>query len=116
MVSAFIFCVGDCPFDPEQIPTYADACREVTGCCAGHQEVGMCSTRCGSWGMYIILTSAKVNKAEPTLALKPRGDYLRNTQEGASGPKIGHVCVSINIFKKVFNQNASSLRLLNLYE
>ena len=52
-------------------PTSADACGEVTGFDASCQEVGICSTRGGSQGMYIIFAFTKqVNKAEPTLALK----------------------------------------------
>ena len=31
----------------------------------------------------------KLNKAEPTLALKPRGD----PKQGTSGPKMGHICL-----------------------
>ena len=67
---------------------YADACGEVTGHAAGHQEVGMCSTRDGSWGMYITFAFAKkkANKAEPTLALKPRGDVTRNPKQGYLWP------------------------------
>ena len=34
------------------------------------------------------------NKAEPTLALKPRGDVTRNPKQGYQWPKIGHVNVS----------------------
>ena len=50
---------------------------------AGRQEVGKCSTRGESWGMYITFTSAKIaNKAEPTLALKPRGNVTRNPKQG----------------------------------
>ena len=53
--SAFVFCA------------LADACRKATGGHAGCQEVSMCSTTAGSQRMYITITSAKVNKAEPTL-------------------------------------------------
>ena len=67
----FVFCLGDCSFESEPSSTFADVCGEVTSCTAGCQEVGMCGTRGGSQGMYITFTSAKkVNKAEPTLALK----------------------------------------------
>ena len=57
--SGFVFFPGDCPFESEPSPTSADACREVTSCTAGHQEVDMCSTRGGSQGMYITFTPAK---------------------------------------------------------
>ena len=50
--------------------------------------------------MYITFTSAKIaNKAEPTLALKPRGDVTRNPKQGYQWPqKKGHV--SAKNFKK----------------
>ena len=84
--SAFVDCVGDCPFDPEPLPTFAETCREVTGCNASCQVVGKCSTRAISQGMYITFASAKANKAEPTLALKPRGDVTRNPKQGYQWP------------------------------
>ena len=60
--------------------------------CAGCQEVGKCSTRGESLGMYITFASAKIaNKAEPTLALKPRGDVTRNPKQGYQWPLKGHV-------------------------
>ena len=59
---------------------------------AGRQEVGKCSTRGESWGMYITFASAKIaNKAEPTLALKPRGDVTRKPKQGYQWPQKGHV-------------------------
>ena len=39
--------------------TSATVCGDRTGDDAGHQEVGMCSTRGGSWGMYITFASKK---------------------------------------------------------
>ena len=54
------------------IPLLKHACRETIGHYAGHKEVGRCSMRGGSWGMFITFASTKVNKVEPTLALKPR--------------------------------------------
>ena len=75
---AFVFCAGDCPFKSEPTHTSADACEKVTGCDASYQEVGRCRTRGGSQRMYIAFTSAKANKAEPILTLKPRGDITRN--------------------------------------
>ena len=56
--SAFVFCLGDCPFKSEPSPTSADACGEVTDCTAGCQKVSMCSTRGGSQGIYITCASA----------------------------------------------------------
>ena len=69
-------------------PTSDDACGEVTGCNTCNQELSRCSTRGRSQGMYITFTSAKqVNKAEPTLALKPRGDVTRNQKQGYQWPQ-----------------------------
>ena len=56
--NVFVFRPGDCPFESEPTPTSADVCEEVTGCTVDHHEVGRCSIRGGSHGMYIILTSA----------------------------------------------------------
>ena len=52
---------------------------------AGHQEVGKCSTRGGSWGMYIAFTSA-MRIRQATLVLKPRGDVTRNPKQGCQCP------------------------------
>ena len=42
--------------------------------------------------MYVTFASTKVNKAESTLALTPRGDVTKNAKH--DGPKIGpHTCV-----------------------
>ena len=76
--STLVFCAGD----PEPIPTSAQACGEATGCHAGHREVGRCSTRGGSQGMYITFTSTKVNKAEPIHVLKPRINVTSNPKHG----------------------------------
>ena len=44
------------------------------------------------------------NKAEPTLALKPRGDITRSLKQGSSGPtKRTHVLQ--NFFKKKFKKS-----------
>ena len=67
--------------------TSTDACWEVTGCDASCQEVGRCSTRGGSQGMYYIHLHKKANKAEPTLALKPRGDLTRNPKQWYQWPQ-----------------------------
>ena len=67
---------------------------------AGHQEVGKCSTRGESWGMYVTFASAKIaNKAEPTMALKPRGDVTRNPKQGYQWPQ-KRTCVRQKTLKK----------------
>ena len=61
---------------------------------AGRQEVSKCSTRGESWGMYITFASAKiVNKAEPTLALKPRGDVTMKSKTGVPVAPQKRTCV-----------------------
>ena len=53
----------------------------------------MCSTRGGLGNVhYCCLCNA--NKAEPTLALNPRGDITRNPKQGYQWPQIGHVNVT----------------------
>ena len=64
---------------------------------AGRQEVGKCSTRGGSQGMYITFTSA-MRIRQPTLALKPRGDVTRNPKQGYQWPQ-KRTCVRQKIFK-----------------
>ena len=84
--SAFVYCPGDCLFESEPSPTSAHACREVTGrapaakrsaCVAPEVDLGECTFH---------LPLQKANKAEPTLALKPRGDVTRNTKQGYQWP------------------------------
>ena len=71
------------------------------GCHAGCQEVSRCSTRGESQGMcditYTPLLSS--NKAEPTLALKPRGDVTRSPKQGHQWPHKKDSCPP-KIFKK----------------
>ena len=93
--SRFFFCVDGCPFNPEPISTCAEARREVTGYHAGDQEVGRCSTRGGSLRMYNTFASTKANKAEPTLALKPREDVTRNPSQGYQWPQ-NWTCVYVS--------------------
>ena len=88
----FVFCPGDFPFESEPTPTSADAGGGVTGSNAGCQEVGRCSARGGSQGMFITFTSIKANKAEPTAVLKPRGDVTRNLKQGYQWPQ-NRTCV-----------------------
>ena len=57
----------------------------------------MPSLEISTQGHYIRLRNA--NKAEPTLALKPRGYVTRNPKQGYQWPKNGHVSAK-NFFKK----------------
>ena len=58
------------------------------GCHAGRQEVGRCHTRGESQGMCNVthMPLLSLNKAEPTLALKPRGDVTRSPKQGYQWP------------------------------
>ena len=56
---------------------------------AGRQEVGKCSTKGGSRGMYITFASA-MRIRQPTLTLhvwKPRGEVTRNSKQGYQWPQ-----------------------------
>ena len=55
---------------------------KATGCYAGIMHWQRCHTRGESQGTYITYASAKSNKAEPTLAFKPRGDITRSPKQG----------------------------------
>ena len=59
------------------------------GCHAGRQEVGRCRTRGESQGMCNATGTPllSLNKAEPTLALKPRGDVTRSPKQGYQWPR-----------------------------
>ena len=76
---------------------------------AGRQEVGKCSTRGESREMCITFASAKIaNKAEPTLALKPRGDVTRNPKQGYQWPQKKDMCPPKTFKKKQKNINNGS--------
>ena len=66
--------------------TSATVCGDRDWLCAGCQEVSKCSTRGGSWGMYIMFASA-MQIRQPTLALKPRGDVTGNQKQGYQWPQ-----------------------------
>ena len=59
------------------------------------------------WGMYITSASTKIaNKAEPTLALKPRGDITRNPKQGYQWPQ-KRTCVRKKLGKKKVQEKVS---------
>ena len=98
--SAFVFCSCGCTFESEPSPTSAHACGEVTSCAPAAKRSASGSTRGESWGMYITFASTIiVNKAEPTLDLKPRGDVTRNPKQGYQWPQ-KRTCVRQKLFKK----------------
>ena len=79
--------------------TSATVCGDRTGGDAGCQEVGMCSARGGSQECTLHLPLQKVNKAESTLALKPRGDITRNPKQWYQWSQ-KRTCVSAKNFLK----------------
>ena len=62
--------------------------KRQLGCHAGPKEVGRCHTRGESQGMCNVAHTPPLssNKAEPTLALKPRGDVTRSLKQGYQWP------------------------------
>ena len=79
----------------------------------------MCSTRGRSLGMYITFASAKKkeNKAEPTLAFKPREDVTRNPKQGDQWPQKKDMCPPKTLKKKKYfsinNRFKNEVNLLN---
>ena len=69
---------------------------------AGRQEISRCSTRGESLGMCNATRTPppSVNKAEPTLALKPRGDVTRSPKQGYQWPHKKGLMSSKNFKKK----------------
>ena len=62
----------------KEIFTSTHACGEVSNHHAVCQEVGRFNNRDGSQGMYITFATANLNKTEPRLTFKPRGDVTQN--------------------------------------
>ena len=62
--------------------------KRQLGCHTGHQEVGRCHGRGEPQGMCNIthMPLLSSNKAEPTLALKPRGDVTRSPKQEYQWP------------------------------
>ena len=89
--SAFIFCLGDCPFKSESSPTSAQKCGEVTSCVLAAKRSACVAPEVdlGECILHSLLQEA--NKAEHTLTLKHRGDITRNPKQGYQWPQKGHV-------------------------
>ena len=92
--------------------------KRLLGCHAGHQEVGRCRTRDESQGMCNIthMPLLSSNKAEPTLALKPRGDVTRSLKEGYQWPHKKGLMSCKNYFKKSFISPCGSICLIEVRE
>ena len=68
-------------------PTWNTHVAKVIGCYAGIIHWQRCHTRGESQRTYIShMLPPSANKAEPTLALKPRGDITRSPKEGYQCP------------------------------
>ena len=76
--------------------------KRQLSCHASHQEVSRCHTRGESQGTCNITCTPplSLNKAEPTLALKPRGDVTRSPKQGYQWPHRKDSCPPKNLKKK----------------
>ena len=88
-----------CPINFSEVKNYITAkshlCWWMWGndrqhCVAPEMDLGECTLH---------LPVQKANKAEPTLALKPRGNVTRNPKQGYQWPQKGHV--SAKNFKEI---------------
>ena len=112
--STFVLCLGDCPFESKPSPTSADAYGEVTGCAAGHQEIGTCSTRDGSQGMYITFTSTKKSiRQNPLWLWNPKEMSPEIQNWGTSGPQKRQVSAKNFFVKK--KKKVQNLTLCCIY-
>ena len=86
----------------QAIHTSAHACWEVTSCMLAAKRSPWVAPEVNLGKCTLHLPLQKANRAEPTLALKPRGDVTRNPKRGVpvAPKKIGHVSVK-NFLKKV---------------
>ena len=84
--SAFIICLCDCPFEYKPSPTSAHACGEVTSCTPSTKRSTCVASEVDLRECTLHAPLQKVNNAEPTLALKPRGDVTRNPKQGYQWP------------------------------
>ena len=80
--SACVLDLGDCSFKSEPSPTSAHACREVTGCMPAAKRSACVAPEVDLRECTLHSPPQKVNKAKPTLALKPGGDVTRNPKQG----------------------------------
>ena len=76
--------------------------KRQLSCHVGCQEVSRCCTRGESQGTCTIthMPPLSLNKAEPTLALKPRGEVTRSPKQGYQWPHKKDSCPPKKIFKK----------------
>ena len=62
--------------------------------------------------MYITFASTKANKAQPTLALRPRGDINKSPNQGYQWPQNRTcVCVRQKFTKKTPTKTKSSIQV-----
>ena len=69
-------------FESELSLTSEHACREVTGCAQAAKRLACVVPEVNLWECTLHSPLQKANKAEPTLALNPRGDVTRNPKQG----------------------------------
>ena len=76
--STFVFYPGDCLFESEPSPTSAHACSEVTDCVPAVKRSACVAPEVDLRECTLHSPLQKsMNKAQPVMALKPRGDVTR---------------------------------------
>ena len=103
--SAVVFCPGDCPFESKPSPTSVHACGEMTGCILATKRLAHVAPEVNLRECNITFARLlqKVNKAEPTLALKPRGDVTRNPKQGYQWPPKKDMCPPKTFLTNYYN-------------
>ena len=90
-----------CPLKSEPSLTFADACGEVISCAPTTKRLAHVAPEVDLGECTLHLPLQKVNKAEPTLALNPRGDVTRNPKQWYQWPqKRTYVCQKLSKKKK----------------
>ena len=74
-------------FKSEPSPTSTHACGEVTGCAPAAKRSACVASEVDLEECTLHSPTQKANKAEPTLALNPRGDVTRNPNQGYQWPQ-----------------------------
>ena len=79
--------------------TSATVCVDKNGCMPATKRLASVAPEVDLGECTLPSPPQKVNKAEPTLALNPRGDVTRNPKQGYQWPQ-KRTCMSAKNFKK----------------
>ena len=80
--------------------TSATVCGDRTDCALAAKRLASVAPKVDLEECTLHSPLQKANKAEPTLALNPRGDITRNPKQGYQWPQKGHVCPPKTLKKK----------------